>query len=130
MKITQPMVKLPVVLKFKLNIQFISVCLKTEVSLFCSPADPSDSQAVDSSTSADEPTSASSADVLTKSKAPDDEEMEDLDLEPTSSSSTQQPSQLPHKDSEPSAQSPECEEEEETSLSPVHQPSNEREDGD
>lgn len=92
----------------------------------CSPLDPSDSQTVDSST--DEPTSVSSANVLNNSKD-QDEDVEDLDLEPASSS-TQQPSQLPHKDSEPSAESPQCEKEEETSLSPVNQASNECEDGD
>ncbi|XP_074514315.1 TIMELESS-interacting protein isoform X3 [Sebastes fasciatus] len=88
--------------------------------------DPSDSQTVDSSTSADEPTSVSSANVLNKSKDRD-EEMEDLDLEPASSSTQQQPSQLPHTDSEPSAESPQCEKEEETSLSQVHQTSKEEE---
>lgn len=72
--------------------------------------DPSDSQPVDSNTSADEPTSAN---VLSTSKD-QDEETEDLDLQPASSS-TQQPSQLPHTDSELCAQSPPCEEEEETS---------------
>ncbi|XP_044058642.1 TIMELESS-interacting protein [Siniperca chuatsi] len=90
--------------------------------------DPSDSQTVDSSASADEPTSVSSANVLNNSQD-QHEEVEDLDLEPAASS-TQQPSQLPHKDSEPSAKSPQREKEDETSLSQVLQPSNEREDGD
>lgn len=100
------------------------------------PTDPSDSQTVDSSTSADEPTSVSSADVLKESKDQDqdqdqdeDEDEKDLDLEPASSS-TQQPSRLPHRDSEPSAKSPQCERAEETSLSPVHPPGNRCEDGD
>lgn len=100
------------------------------------PTDPSDSQTVDSSTSADEPTSVSSADVLKESKDQDqdqdqdeDEDEKDLDLEPASSS-TQQPSRLPHRDSEPSAESPQCERAEETSLSPVHPPGNRCEDGD
>ncbi|XP_041795931.1 TIMELESS-interacting protein isoform X1 [Chelmon rostratus] len=87
-------------------------------------ADPSHSQTVDSS--ADEPTSASSANVLDRSE--DQEEEEELDLEPASSS-TQQPGQHPHKDSEPSAASPQREPEEESSVSRVQQPSSSCEDG-
>ncbi|XP_041795957.1 TIMELESS-interacting protein isoform X2 [Chelmon rostratus] len=86
--------------------------------------DPSHSQTVDSS--ADEPTSASSANVLDRSE--DQEEEEELDLEPASSS-TQQPGQHPHKDSEPSAASPQREPEEESSVSRVQQPSSSCEDG-
>ncbi|XP_070765660.1 TIMELESS-interacting protein [Enoplosus armatus] len=89
--------------------------------------DPSDSQTVDSTTSADEPTSVSSANVLNSSKD-QDEEAEDLDLEPAGSS-TQRPGQLPLKDSEPSAESPQREKEDETSLSQVLQRSG-CEDGD
>nr|XP_046253073.1 TIMELESS-interacting protein [Scatophagus argus]XP_046253082.1 TIMELESS-interacting protein [Scatophagus argus] len=85
-----------------------------------------DSQTVDSSTSADEPTSVCSASVLNNSK---DEDEEDLDLEPTSSS-TQQANQLPHKDSEPSAESPDCDKQEENGLSPSHQAGDGCEDGD
>ncbi|XP_038556885.1 TIMELESS-interacting protein-like isoform X1 [Micropterus salmoides] len=88
--------------------------------------DPSDSQTVDSSTSADEPTSVSSANVLNNSKD-QDVEVEDLDQESAcSSSSAQQPGRLPHKDSEPSDESPQREKEDETNL----EPSNECEDGD
>lgn len=78
--------------------------------------DPSDSQTVDSS--ADEPTSVSSANVLSDSK---DQDEEGLDLEPVSSS-TQQHSQPPHTHSEAAAESAQVEEEEETNLSTVKQP--------
>ncbi|XP_059211108.1 TIMELESS-interacting protein [Centropristis striata] len=91
--------------------------------------DPSDSQPVASSTSADQPTADSSANVLNNSQQDPDEEMEGLDLEPASSS-TQKPSQLPHTDSEPPAESPQCEKEGEETVSQAHQPSNECEDTD
>ncbi|TDH17494.1 hypothetical protein EPR50_G00008800 [Perca flavescens] len=95
---------------------------------------PSDSQTADSSTSADERTSVSSANILNSSKD-QDVQVEDFDLEPASSSTQQQQQQqqaiqLPHPDSEPPAESPQCEKEEETSLSQVHQPSNECEQRD
>ncbi|XP_042337348.1 TIMELESS-interacting protein, partial [Plectropomus leopardus] len=74
--------------------------------------DPSDSQTVDSS--ADEPRSVSSANVVSESKD-QDEEVQDFVLEPESAS-TQQPSTPPHTDSKPPAEPPQGEEEEETSL--------------
>ncbi|KAL7406550.1 hypothetical protein ABVT39_021990 [Epinephelus coioides] len=79
--------------------------------------DPSDSQTVDSSV--DEPTSVSSANVLSDSK---DQDEKGLDLEPVSSS-TQQHSQPPHTHSEAAAESAQAEEEEETALSTIKQPS-------
>lgn len=91
-------------------------------------ADPSDSQTVDSSPSADEPTSESSANVLSSSRD-QGEEMEVLDEEPVRSS-TQQPDQPPHTNSEPPADSPQCEEEEETSVSQVRQAHSRHEDED
>uniref|UniRef100_A0A3Q3WF34 TIMELESS-interacting protein n=1 Tax=Mola mola TaxID=94237 RepID=A0A3Q3WF34_MOLML len=74
-------------------------------------ADPTDS-----STAADEPTS---ADALNTSTAVD-EEAEDADPDPAS--------RLPHKDSEPAAPSPEREDEEETGPGPVQRPSSSGED--
>ncbi|XP_074523277.1 TIMELESS-interacting protein [Halichoeres trimaculatus] len=95
-------------------------------------SDPSDSQTVDSSTSADDPTSVSSANALNTSKARDEGEEEGLDLEPVSSS-TQQLSEPPHRDSDLSEESAETqtkkeEEEEESSPGAENEPGNECED--
>ncbi|KAM9366741.1 TIMELESS-interacting protein [Symphorus nematophorus] len=90
--------------------------------------DPSDSQTVDSSTSADEPTSVPSADVLDASRDQQEEEAEEqegLNLE----SASQQPSEPPHTDCEPPAEPPQCEDEEDTNVSQVQTPANGCEDG-
>ncbi|XP_026175729.1 TIMELESS-interacting protein [Mastacembelus armatus] len=88
---------------------------------------PSDSQTVDTPTSADESTSVSSANVLNSSND-EDENVEDLDKEPAGSGA--QPQNNPLKDSEPSAKSSLCEEETEMSQSPGRPPSTECQDED
>ncbi|XP_054474473.1 TIMELESS-interacting protein isoform X2 [Anoplopoma fimbria] len=73
--------------------------------------DPSDSQTADSSTSADEPTSVSSANVLNSSKD-QDEEVEALDVE-TANSSTQQQQEEPQEEQEEQEQEEQGQQQEE-----------------